>query len=77
MLHNYSHVFVQFNVMSGRRGCPSRPHPPPAPRPTTFGEWIRRMQIADLDDLLDPPPMEMRSMDDEFNNLANDIDVCT
>ena len=60
--------------MSGHRGCLS--HPPPPPRPTGFGEWIRRMQTTDHDCPLDPP-MEMRSMDDEFHNLANDIDVCT
>ena len=52
------------------------PAPSPAPRPTGFGEWIRRMQTADPDRPLDPT-MEVRSMDDEFINLANDIDVCT
>ena len=34
------------------------------------------MQTADPDRPLHPP-MEMRSMDDEFHNLAHDIDVCT
>ena len=52
------------------------PTPSPAPRPTGFGEWIRRMQIVDPDRPLDPT-MDMRSMDDKFINLANDIDVCT
>ena len=56
-------------------GGPPLP-PPPAPRPTGFGKWIRLMQTADPNRPLDQP-MEMRSMDDEFNNLANDIDVCT
>ena len=78
LLHHYLnyHLYVQFNVMSGHRGCPPAPAPPKAPRPTTFGEWIRIMQTAHP---VRPfyPPMEMRSMDEEFINLANDIDVCT
>ena len=69
-------MFSQFSGLSECRGWAARPRPPPAPRPTGFGEWIRRMQTVDPNRPLDQP-MEMRSMDDEFNNLANDIDVCT
>ena len=56
--------------------APSIPPPGPTPRPTTFGEWIQRMQTTDMDTPL-YPPMEMRSTDNDFSNLANDIDVCT
>src|ERR1700737_3601793 len=49
--------------------------PPLAPRPTGFGELIRRMQTADPDRPLHPP-MALRSMEDEFHNLAHHIDVC-
>ena len=56
--------------------APPAPAPPPAPRPIGFGEWIRRMQTTDPDCPLDPST-EMRSMDNEFHNLAYDIDVCT
>ena len=47
-----------------------------APRPTTFGEWIRIMQTA-YSDRPAYPQMELLSMEEEFINLANDIDVCT
>ena len=54
---------------------PNPASPPPAPQPTGFGEVIARMQTAKLERSLGFP-MERRSMDDEFNNLASDIDVC-
>jgi hypothetical protein len=47
----------------------------PAPQPTGFGEMIARMQTTGLERPLGLP-MESRRMDDEFNNLASDIDVC-
>ena len=50
--------------------------PSPAPPPTGFGELIARMQTADPDRPLHLPA-EMRSLDDEFDNLVDDIDVCT
>ena len=74
MLQRYSHVFVLFNALSGHRGCPSQP--PPAPPPIGFRELMTGRQTIDLDRPLDLP-IEMRIMDDEFNNLVHDIDVCT
>ena len=52
------------------------PATPKAPRPTTFGEWIQRIKVAHPARPL-CPPVEMRSVDDEFLNLVYDIDVCT
>jgi hypothetical protein len=61
--------------------CPVRmPLPtlptPPAPQPNGFGELLERMQTADSDRPLGLA-METTSLDDEFNNLTFDIDVCT
>ena len=45
----------------------------PPPPPTIVLEFLKRMQSADTNAPLDPP-MEMRSLDDEFHYLAMEID---
>ena len=52
------------------------PRVPVPPRTSRSGEWIQRLIPAVTDEQL-VLPMEVGSMDDEFNNLANDIHVCT
>ena len=46
------------------------------PPTTTFLEFLRKMQLADLDAPLDPP-MGVFYIDNEFNYLASHIDKCT
>jgi hypothetical protein len=61
--------------MSCQDAPPNQASSNPAPKPTGFGEMIARMQTAELE-RPSGLPMGSRSMDDEFNNLASDIDVC-
>ena len=46
------------------------------PPPTTFVEFLRKMQSPDPDAPLDPPMGEL-CIDDEFKFLAMQIDECT